>query len=57
MSARPGRITRIVDIDLARPRNVETRESERYFTLITAVREALRAGGGDVNDAGALPPR
>jgi NitT/TauT family transport system ATP-binding protein len=57
MSARPGRITRIVDVDLARPRNVETRESERYFALITEVREALRAGGGDVDDVGAPPPR
>ena len=46
MSPRPGRITRIVDIDLPRPRNDEVRESERYFALITEVREALRAGGG-----------
>ena len=57
MSARPGRITRIVDIDLPRPRNEETRESERYFALITEVREALRAGGGDVDDAGTPSPR
>jgi NitT/TauT family transport system ATP-binding protein len=46
MSARPGRITRTVDIDLAQPRNDATRESERYFALVTEVREALRAGGG-----------
>ena len=57
MSARPGRITRVVDIDLPRPRNEETRESERYFQLITEVREALRAGGGDVDDAGTASPR
>ncbi len=44
MSARPGRITHMVDIDLPRPRNEATRETERYFTLITEVREALRAG-------------
>jgi NitT/TauT family transport system ATP-binding protein len=42
MSARPGRITRIVPIDLPRDRTVETREIERYFQLVTEVREALR---------------
>jgi NitT/TauT family transport system ATP-binding protein len=48
MSARPGRITTIVPIDLERDRTVETRERERYFQLVTEVREALRArdGGG-----------
>ena len=44
MSARPGRIAGIVDIDLPQPRNDETRESDRYFELITAVRENLRGG-------------
>src|SRR4051812_29665787 len=53
MSARPGRITRVVEIDLPRPRNEDTRESRRYFELVTAVREALRAGGG-LDDASAL---
>ncbi len=52
MSARPGRITTIVDIDLPRPRTVETRESRRYFELVTAVREGLRSGGADLDDAG-----
>ena len=52
MSPRPGRITKVIDIDLARPRSVDTRESRRYFELVTDVREALRAGGGlDVDDA------
>ncbi len=46
MSPRPGRITRIVDIDLPRPRTDAVRESEAYFARITEVREALRAGGG-----------
>ncbi|HET7082894.1 MAG TPA: ABC transporter ATP-binding protein [Candidatus Limnocylindria bacterium] len=46
MSARPGRITRVVEIDLPRPRGVETRESRRYFELVTEVREALRGGEG-----------
>jgi NitT/TauT family transport system ATP-binding protein len=45
MSARPGRITRIVEVDLPRPRGLETRESPAYFGSITEVREALRAGG------------
>ncbi|MDQ2964348.1 MAG: ABC transporter ATP-binding protein [Chloroflexota bacterium] len=44
MSARPGRITNIVKIDLPRERTVETRELERYFELVTEVRESLRAG-------------
>ena len=48
MSARPGRINRIVDIDLPQPRTVETREQERYFEHVTTVREALRRHeGGD----------
>jgi NitT/TauT family transport system ATP-binding protein len=46
MSARPGRVTRVVEIDLPRPRGVETRESRRYFEMVTEVREALRGGEG-----------
>jgi NitT/TauT family transport system ATP-binding protein len=46
MSPRPGRITRIVSIDLPRDRTVETREMERYFQLVTQVREALRSPEG-----------
>jgi NitT/TauT family transport system ATP-binding protein len=42
MSPRPGRITDVIDVDLPRPRTEETRESPRYFELVTAVREALR---------------
>ena len=44
MSARPGRITDLIDVDLPRPRGIVTRESPRYFELVTEVREALRAG-------------
>jgi NitT/TauT family transport system ATP-binding protein len=47
MSARPGRITKMIDVDLPQPRGIETRESRRYFELITAVREALRGGEAD----------
>ena len=51
MSARPGRITDLIEIDLPRPRDVETREQRRYFDLVTAVREALRRGGADTGAA------
>jgi NitT/TauT family transport system ATP-binding protein len=44
MSARPGRITRMIDVDLSHPRGIETREDKRYFEMITLVREALRGG-------------
>jgi NitT/TauT family transport system ATP-binding protein len=56
MSARPGRITNIVDIDLPRPRTEDTRETPRYFELVTAVRESLRRGGGSLDDAGTVDP-
>jgi NitT/TauT family transport system ATP-binding protein len=52
MSARPGRITRLVEVDLPQPRGLVTRESSRYFGLITEVREALRAGEGSVPEGG-----
>lgn len=50
MSARPGRITHTIEIDLPRPRNDATRETDRYFALITEVREALRAGHGSARE-------
>ena len=57
MSARPGRITKVIPIDLPRTRDVETREMERYYELVTEVREALRgieagSGGGTGGEAG-----
>ncbi|HUQ79001.1 MAG TPA: ABC transporter ATP-binding protein [Patescibacteria group bacterium] len=54
MSARPGRITKVVEVDLPRPRSEHTRESRRYFELVTEVREALRSGGADLDDAGTM---
>ena len=51
MSARPGRITDVIEVDLPRPRTEDSRESRRYFELVTAVREALRSGGGSLDDA------
>jgi NitT/TauT family transport system ATP-binding protein len=56
MSARPGRITHMVDIDLPRPRNEATRETDRYFALVTEVREALRAGHEPGRAAEPMPP-
>ena len=50
MSPRPGRIVRVIDIDLPRPRTDDTRESTRYFSLITEVRETLRGRRADGTD-------
>src|SRR5262249_35354081 len=41
LSPRPGRIARIVDVDLPRPRSEKTRTLPRFFELVTAVREHL----------------
>jgi NitT/TauT family transport system ATP-binding protein len=46
MSARPGRIVGIVDVDLPQPRGIETREEPRFADLIREVRRLLRKGGG-----------
>ncbi len=46
MSPRPGRIVRVIDVDLPRPRTDDTRETPRYFELITEVRETLRGRRG-----------
>jgi NitT/TauT family transport system ATP-binding protein len=48
MSPRPGRITHVVDVDLGRHRDTETREDAAFFKKITEVREALR--GYEVDD-------
>ena len=47
MSARPGRIVDLIDIDLARPRDELTREHGSYFGHVTRVRESLRRGESD----------
>jgi NitT/TauT family transport system ATP-binding protein len=46
MSARPGRIVGIVEVDLPQPRTIETREEPRFAELIREVRQLLRRGGG-----------
>ncbi len=48
MSPRPGRIVQIVDVDLGRRRDVDTREDAAFFKKVTEVREALR--GYEVTD-------
>ena len=50
MSPRPGRIAGIVEIDLPQPRTTEAREQPRFFELVTAVRDKLRAGTSDEAD-------
>ncbi len=46
MSARPGQIVGIVDVDLLQPRTAEMREVPRFAELIREVRRLLRRGGG-----------
>jgi NitT/TauT family transport system ATP-binding protein len=41
LSPRPGRIERVVDVDLPRPRSEKTRALPRFFELVTTVRESL----------------
>jgi len=51
MSPRPGRIAETIAIDLPYPRDDSTREEDRYYELVTEVREAIRGrpdGGGDL---------
>jgi NitT/TauT family transport system ATP-binding protein len=45
MSPRPGRISKVIPIDLPQPRTAATREESRFFELATEVREALHLGG------------
>lgn len=42
MSARPGRISDVIETGLPHPRDEDTRESQEYYDKITEVREALR---------------
>jgi NitT/TauT family transport system ATP-binding protein len=51
MSPRPGRIAETIEIDLPYPRGEATREQDRYYELVTEVREAIRGrpdGGQDL---------
>lgn len=53
MTARPGRIREVIEVDLPYPRTPETRETPRFFELTTQVREALR---GVEHGPAARPP-
>lgn len=44
MTARPGRVGEIIDVDLPRPRSLEMMETERFFELEKHVRHALFSG-------------
>jgi NitT/TauT family transport system ATP-binding protein len=46
MSARPGRVVSIVDIDLPRPRSLSTRDDPRYLDLIRRGAAELEKGYG-----------
>jgi NitT/TauT family transport system ATP-binding protein len=46
LSPRPGRIVRVVDVELPRPRADATRTLPRFFDLVTTVRESLREDPG-----------
>jgi NitT/TauT family transport system ATP-binding protein len=45
MSPRPGRISKVIPVDLPQPRTQATREDPRFFEVATEVREALHLGG------------
>jgi NitT/TauT family transport system ATP-binding protein len=50
MSARPGRVAGIVEVDLQQPRTNAAREQPRFFELVTKVRESLAAAGAPLGE-------
>jgi NitT/TauT family transport system ATP-binding protein len=42
MSARPGQIMHVIDVDLPIPRNDQTRENPHFFELVNEGRDWLR---------------
>jgi NitT/TauT family transport system ATP-binding protein len=50
MSARPGRVAGIVEVDLPQPRTNAAREQPRFFELVTTVRESLAAAGAPLGE-------
>jgi NitT/TauT family transport system ATP-binding protein len=47
MSPRPGRVVRVIDVDLPQPRVFETREEPAFFDRLIEVRECLRGVLGE----------
>jgi NitT/TauT family transport system ATP-binding protein len=47
MTPRPGTVADIVSIDLARPREADTRSSPVFFALVNRIRSALREAASD----------
>ena len=46
MTARPGRIGDMLDVDLPRPRTLDVMTTEKFGTYVRRIRGALNAGGG-----------
>jgi len=46
MTARPGRIGDMLDIDLPRPRTLDVMTTERFGGYVRRIRAGLNAGGG-----------
>ena len=46
MSSRPGRITRLIEVDLPYPRNAQTRDMPEFYELVIEVRRALVEASG-----------
>ena len=50
MSARPGRVAGLIEVDLPQPRTSATREEPHFFELVTQVREQLAAAGAPLGE-------
>jgi NitT/TauT family transport system ATP-binding protein len=51
MSARPGRIAEVVDVDLPRPRTLDMMVDPKFAALVRHVRSLLDMGGEKGGDA------
>ncbi|MBI4494258.1 MAG: ABC transporter ATP-binding protein [Chloroflexi bacterium] len=46
MSARPGRLLKVFDVELPRPRTLETMAEPRFSRMVTHIRREMQAHGG-----------